>query len=192
MNLSKITEDKKKLELLKKMRTNITENYRTQSKELTKLILPLEDKIKFYYREIKNQEKNKLKAEQKIVLAKLYQEWILDRTQSRQKLCKKYNISYYTVQKYIYHQNYLRQKKQVMLCELKKSDRVNSLGLSFRTENCLKSKGIYCISDLVKKTESDLLRITSFGRKSLNEIKDILGMSNFNLKKEYKLKQLWR
>ena len=167
------------------MRTNITENYRTQSKELTKLILPLEDKIKFYYREIKNQEKNKLKAEQKIVLAKLYQEWILDRTQSRQKLCKKYNISYYTVQKYIYHQNYLRQKKQVMLCELKKSDRVNSLGLSFRTENCLKSEGIYRVRDLVEKTENDLLRITSFGRKSLNEIKDILGMSNFNLKKEW-------
>jgi len=51
---------------------------------------------------------------------------------------------------------------------------VEELELSVRSYNCLKNSDIKTIRDLVQKTESEMLKTKNFGRKSLNEIKDIL------------------
>jgi DNA-directed RNA polymerase subunit alpha len=51
---------------------------------------------------------------------------------------------------------------------------VDELELSVRAANCLKNAGIYYIGELVQKTESEMLKTKNFGRKSLNEIKDVL------------------
>ena len=52
---------------------------------------------------------------------------------------------------------------------------VDELELSVRASNCLKTASIRTIADLVQKTESELLKTKNFGKKSLNEIKTILG-----------------
>ena len=52
--------------------------------------------------------------------------------------------------------------------------RVDELELSVRSMNCLKNDNIIYIGDLVQKTESEMLRTPNFGRKSLNEIKELL------------------
>ena len=52
---------------------------------------------------------------------------------------------------------------------------VEELELSVRSYNCLKNANIQSIGDLVQKTEAEMLRTKNFGRKSLNEIKEILG-----------------
>jgi len=58
--------------------------------------------------------------------------------------------------------------------------KVSHLELSVRSQNCLQNDNIVYIGDLVIKTESEMLKTQNFGRKSLNEIKDIL--SKFNLR----------
>lgn len=56
--------------------------------------------------------------------------------------------------------------------------KVDELELSVRSANCLKNDNIVYIGDLVQKTEPEMLRTPNFGRKSLNEIKEVLrGMS---------------
>ena len=56
--------------------------------------------------------------------------------------------------------------------------KVDELELSVRSMNCLKNDNIIYIGDLVQKTEGEMLRTPNFGRKSLNEIKEVLsGMS---------------
>jgi len=52
---------------------------------------------------------------------------------------------------------------------------VDELELSVRSANCLKNAGIKLIGELVSKSEAEMLKTQNFGRKSLNEIKDILG-----------------
>jgi len=52
---------------------------------------------------------------------------------------------------------------------------VDELELSVRSANCLKNAGIKLIGELVSKTEAEMLKTQNFGRKSLNEIKDILS-----------------
>ncbi len=52
---------------------------------------------------------------------------------------------------------------------------VDELELSVRASNCLKTANIRTIADLVQKSESELLKTKNFGKKSLNEIKTILG-----------------
>ncbi len=52
---------------------------------------------------------------------------------------------------------------------------VEELELSVRSYNCLKNANIQTIGDLVQKTEAEMLRTKNFGRKSLNEIKEIIG-----------------
>ncbi len=61
---------------------------------------------------------------------------------------------------------------------------VEELELSVRSYNCLKNANIQTIGDLVQKSESEMLRTKNFGRKSLNEIKEILsGLGlNFGMK----------
>ena len=56
--------------------------------------------------------------------------------------------------------------------------KVDELELSVRSANCLKNDNIVYIGDLVQKTEAEMLRTPNFGRKSLNEIKEVLtGMT---------------
>ena len=58
---------------------------------------------------------------------------------------------------------------------------VNELELSVRAANCLKNANIKTIADLVQKTENEMLKTKNFGRKSLNEIKEILGEMGLSL-----------
>ncbi|HET6942134.1 MAG TPA: DNA-directed RNA polymerase subunit alpha, partial [Sphingomicrobium sp.] len=53
--------------------------------------------------------------------------------------------------------------------------KVDELELSVRSANCLKNDNIIYIGDLVQKTEAEMLRTPNFGRKSLNEIKEVLA-----------------
>jgi DNA-directed RNA polymerase subunit alpha len=59
--------------------------------------------------------------------------------------------------------------------------RVDELELSVRSANCLKNDNILYIGDLVQKTESEMLRTPNFGRKSLNEIKEVLSQMGLHL-----------
>ena len=58
---------------------------------------------------------------------------------------------------------------------------VDELDLSVRAANCLKNADIYFIRDLVQKTEAEMLKTKNFGRKSLNEIKQVLQSMNLSL-----------
>jgi DNA-directed RNA polymerase subunit alpha len=58
---------------------------------------------------------------------------------------------------------------------------VNELELSVRSANCLKNANIRLIGELVQKTEAEMLKTKNFGRKSLNEIKEILNEMGLNL-----------
>jgi len=59
--------------------------------------------------------------------------------------------------------------------------KVEELELSVRSANCLKNDNIIYIGDLVQKSESEMLRTPNFGRKSLNEIKEVLQQMELNL-----------
>lgn len=59
--------------------------------------------------------------------------------------------------------------------------KVDELELSVRSANCLKNDNIVYIGDLVQRTESDMLRTPNFGRKSLNEIKEVLSIMGLHL-----------
>ncbi len=58
---------------------------------------------------------------------------------------------------------------------------VDELELSVRSANCLKNAGINLIGELVQKSEAEMLKTKNFGRKSLNEIKEILGEMGLGL-----------
>ena len=59
--------------------------------------------------------------------------------------------------------------------------KVDELELSVRSANCLKNDNIVYIGDLVQKTEQEMLRTPNFGRKSLNEIKEVLATMGLHL-----------
>ncbi len=59
--------------------------------------------------------------------------------------------------------------------------KVDELELSVRSANCLKNDNIVYIGDLIQKTESEMLRTPNFGRKSLNEIKEVLANMGLHL-----------
>ena len=59
--------------------------------------------------------------------------------------------------------------------------KVDELELSVRSANCLKNDNIIYIGDLVQKSETDMLRTPNFGRKSLNEIKEVLSQMGLHL-----------
>jgi DNA-directed RNA polymerase subunit alpha len=58
---------------------------------------------------------------------------------------------------------------------------VEELELSVRSYNCLKNANIRTIRELVQKTEAEMLKTKNFGRKSLNEIKEILQTMGLSL-----------
>ncbi|MGD0110658.1 MAG: DNA-directed RNA polymerase subunit alpha [Armatimonadota bacterium] len=59
--------------------------------------------------------------------------------------------------------------------------RVEDLDFSVRTSNCLRREGITTVGELVQRTESDLMAIRNFGRKSLQEVKDKLATMDLKL-----------
>jgi DNA-directed RNA polymerase subunit alpha len=59
--------------------------------------------------------------------------------------------------------------------------KVDELELSVRSANCLKNDNIVYIGDLIQKTEAEMLRTPNFGRKSLNEIKEVLSGMGLHL-----------
>ncbi len=59
--------------------------------------------------------------------------------------------------------------------------KVDELELSVRSANCLKNDNIVYIGDLIQKTEAEMLRTPNFGRKSLNEIKEVLTAMGLHL-----------
>jgi DNA-directed RNA polymerase subunit alpha len=58
---------------------------------------------------------------------------------------------------------------------------VDDLELTVRSANCLKAENIYYIGDLVQRTETELLKTPNLGRKSLNEIKEVLASRGLTL-----------
>jgi DNA-directed RNA polymerase subunit alpha len=58
---------------------------------------------------------------------------------------------------------------------------VDDLELTVRSANCLKAENIYYIGDLIQRTETELLKTPNLGRKSLNEIKEILASRGLSL-----------
>jgi DNA-directed RNA polymerase subunit alpha len=58
---------------------------------------------------------------------------------------------------------------------------VEELELSVRSYNCLKNANIQTIGELVQKSEAEMLKTKNFGRKSLNEIKEILSSMGLSL-----------
>jgi len=58
---------------------------------------------------------------------------------------------------------------------------VDDLELTVRSANCLKAENIYYIGDLIQRTETELLKTPNLGRKSLNEIKEVLAARGLTL-----------
>ena len=59
--------------------------------------------------------------------------------------------------------------------------RWTTLELTVRSANCLKAENIYYIGDLIQRTETELLKTPNLGRKSLNEIKEVLASRGLTL-----------
>ena len=60
-------------------------------------------------------------------------------------------------------------------------ERVDELELSVRSANCLKNDGINYVGELVQRSEAEMLRTPNFGRRSLNEIKELLAQVGLHL-----------
>ncbi len=58
---------------------------------------------------------------------------------------------------------------------------IDDLELTVRSANCLKAESIYYIGDLMQKTEVELLKTPNLGKKSLTEIKEVLGARGLSL-----------
>jgi DNA-directed RNA polymerase subunit alpha len=58
---------------------------------------------------------------------------------------------------------------------------VDELELTVRSANCLKAENIFYIGDLIQRTENELLKTPNLGRKSLNEIKEVLASRGLTL-----------
>jgi DNA-directed RNA polymerase subunit alpha len=80
--------------------------------------------------------------------------------------------------------------EEIMSAEPKKSSTsfdpillrpVDELELTVRSANCLKAENIYYIGDLIQRTETELLKTPNLGRKSLNEIKEVLASRGLTL-----------
>ncbi len=68
-----------------------------------------------------------------------------------------------------------KQEEEILKFDRNLLKKVDELELSVRSQNCLKNDNIVYIGDLVRKTEGEMLKTPNFGRKSLNEIKEVLA-----------------
>ena len=73
----------------------------------------------------------------------------------------------------------IEQKQMPVAPELMRP--VDDLELTVRSANCLKAENIYYIGDLIQRTETELLKTPNLGRKSLNEIKEVLASRGLSL-----------
>jgi DNA-directed RNA polymerase subunit alpha len=73
------------------------------------------------------------------------------------------------------------EKEEELLFNAALLKKVDELELSVRSANCLKNDNIVYIGDLIQKTEGEMLRTPNFGRKSLNEIKEVLASLGLHL-----------
>ncbi len=69
-------------------------------------------------------------------------------------------------------------RKKLLATSLKDFD------LSVRATNALKATGIETLEDVIKKTRADLLEVINFGKKSLNELEEVLRQKGLSLKKK--------
>ena len=69
----------------------------------------------------------------------------------------------------------------ISLSDLRPRFGVFSSSFSVRSANCLKAENIYYIGDLIQRTENELLKTPNLGRKSLNEIKEVLASKGLTL-----------
>jgi len=67
---------------------------------------------------------------------------------------------------------------------------INEIELSVRSANCIMSANIRTIGELVSKTEAEMLKYRNFGKKSLNEIKEILAGMGLSLGMQFPVKAL--
>ena len=67
------------------------------------------------------------------------------------------------------------QEEEILKFDRNLLRKVDELELSVRSQNCLKNDNIVYIGDLVRKSEGEMLKTPNFGRKSLNEIKEVLA-----------------
>ncbi|NNU14859.1 DNA-directed RNA polymerase subunit alpha [Parvularcula sp. ZS-1/3] len=74
-----------------------------------------------------------------------------------------------------------QEKEEELLFNAALLKKVDELELSVRSANCLKNDNIVYIGDLIQKTEGEMLRTPNFGRKSLNEIKEVLASLGLHL-----------
>jgi DNA-directed RNA polymerase subunit alpha len=74
-----------------------------------------------------------------------------------------------------------KEEEQVLPFNANLLRKIEDLELSVRSMNCLKNDNIVYIGDLVRKTENEMLRTPNFGRKSLNEIKEVLAQMGLGL-----------
>ena len=58
---------------------------------------------------------------------------------------------------------------------------ITDLEMSARTTNCFREAGIFTLADVARHSEQELMRIPYFGRKSLNEVKEVLAMNGLEL-----------
>jgi DNA-directed RNA polymerase subunit alpha len=65
--------------------------------------------------------------------------------------------------------------------------KVGDLELSVRSQNCLRNEGIIYIGDLVVRSESAMLKTANFGKKSLNELRDLLERMNLKFAMNIKM-----
>lgn len=63
------------------------------------------------------------------------------------------------------------------------NESIEILELSAKSNNCLRIINVHTIGDLLECSEEDLMRINNFGRRSLNEIKDMLALKGLGLRK---------
>ncbi|MFL5296390.1 MAG: DNA-directed RNA polymerase subunit alpha [Phenylobacterium sp.] len=75
----------------------------------------------------------------------------------------------------------LQDQLQIFITFEEPKKKVDELELSVRSANCLKNDNIVYIGDLIQKTEAEMLRTPNFGRKSLNEIKEVLAGMGLHL-----------
>ena len=74
-----------------------------------------------------------------------------------------------------------RQRKQASGVEAVLAKTIDELDLSVRSANCLKNANIHTLRDLVRRSEREMLETKNFGRKSLEEVQDILAENGLRL-----------
>ena len=74
-------------------------------------------------------------------------------------------------------------RKQTGEAVMKKTE-IEQLDLSVRTQNCLKRAGVFTVEDLCKKTKLDVMRIRNLGRKSVQELLDVMKENGLEFREE--------